>query len=495
MKAKLEEVVDKAVGEELRRAVTEQALVTDVMTPADVERIREQMEEAEARRLQPHFIRAFFLEAFRHLGGRISEREPGRYEISHVPAEVRSRDRVIGLGAPILRRYERVTFEKELVNVPGRPLAEFVCPGHPLLDATVDIILERYRDLLKRGTVLVAEGDPTEDPRVLLYLEHAIQDARLTRSGERRIVSKRLQFVELKESGEATIAGYAPYLDYRPLEEHEWDLVRPVLERTWLRGDIEERGRGFAIREAVPAHLAEVRERTIARVDRTIAAVKDRLTKEINYWDHRANDLKQQELAGKQPRMNPAKARQRTDDLQGRLKRRLEELEQEKQLSPLPPLVIGGAVVIPQGLLERLRGQRQADPSVYARVTERVERLAVDAVIATEKALGRIPEEMPHANPGFDIRSKDPRTGDIYFIEVKGRMKGADVVTVTKNEILTGLNKPDRYILALVAVGDDDSTEVRYLTQPFAGTRDAYFGVTSVNYDWRTYFDRGGVPA
>jgi len=495
VKAKLEEVVDRAVGEELRRVVTEKALVTDVMTAAEVERIREQMEEAEARRLQPHFIRAFFLEAFRHLGGRISEREPGRYEITHVPAEIRARDRVIGLGAPVLRRYERVTFEKDLVNVPGRPMAEFVCPGHPLLDATVDIVLERYRDLLRRGTVLVAEHDPTEEPRVLLYLQHAIQDARLTSSGERRVVSKRLEFVELRENGEAATAGYAPYLDYRPLADDEWELVRAVLDAPWLRGDVEARGREIAIREAVPKHLEEVRRRTIERVDRTIAAVKDRLTKEINYWDHRAAQLKLEEEAGKQPKMNSARARQRADELQARLKGRLAELEQEKQLSPLPPVVIGGAVVVPRGLLERLRGERQADPTVYARLTERVERLAVEAVMETERRLGRIPVEMPRNNPGYDIRSKDPETGDLWFIEVKGRIKGADVVTVTKNEILTALNKPDRFILALVEVGEDDSTRVRYLRHPFAGSKDAYFAVTSINYNWTTSFGRARLPS
>lgn len=145
-------------------------------------------------------------------------------------------------------------------------------------------------------------------------------------------------------------------------------------------------------------------------------------------------------------------------------------------------------------LLERLRGERQADPSVYARLTERVERLAVEAVMETERRLGRIPVEMPRNNPGYDIRSKDPETGDLWFIEVKGRVKGADVVTVTKNEILTALNKPDRFILALVEVAEDDSTQVRYLRHPFAGTKDAYFAVTSVNYDWDSFREHAEVP-
>ena len=496
VKAKLYEVVDHAVEEKLRRVIKEEPLVGSSMSPAEIAEIREKMEEAEARRLQPHFIRSFFIEAFNQLGGRIAEREPRRYEITHVPSEIRARDRRTGLGAPITRRYERVTFEKERVSVPGRARAEFLTPGHPLLDATVDLILERYRHLLKKGAVLVADGDPSEELRALLYLKHEIQDGRTTPSGDRRVISSRLQFVELLESGEAYDAGYAPYLDYRPVDDEELELVRPLLKESWLSSDLEGRATDYAVREIVPRHLEEVRRQTIARVDRTIAAVKDRLTKEINYWDHRAAELKLQESAGKQPKMNSARARQRADELEARLKQRLEELEKEKQIAPRRPLVIGGAIVVPRGLLERLRGERSSDPSVYARETERVERLAVDAVLATERRLGREPVEMPRNNPGFDIRSTDPRTGEIYFIEVKGRVQGAKEFTATRNEILTAFNKPDQFILALVEVREDDTTEVRYLKeQPFEGTADFYFATTSVNYVWRNYFERARVPA
>ena len=49
----------------------------------------------------------------------------------------------------------------------------------------------------------------------------------------------------------------------------------------------------------MPGHLEEVRRRKEELADKTIAAVKERLTAEINYWDHRAEQLKEQELAGK----------------------------------------------------------------------------------------------------------------------------------------------------------------------------------------------------
>lgn len=134
---------------------------------------------------------------------------------------MRNRDRQIGSGDPVQLRYERITFDKTLIAPPGQPLAAFVCPGHPLLDAALDLTLERHRDLLKRGTVLVDTRDPGRQPRVLITLEHTIQDASLLPSGERRGISRRLLYIELDATGQTRNLHYAPYLDYRPLIAEE----------------------------------------------------------------------------------------------------------------------------------------------------------------------------------------------------------------------------------------------------------------------------------
>ena len=68
----------------------------------------------------------------------------------------------------------------------------------------------------------------------------------------------------------------------------------------------------------------------------------------------------------------------------------------------------------------------------------------------------------------------------LRFIEVKGRAKGATTVTVSKNEILTALNKPEEFILAIVEV-DGDQTHTVYLKKPFKNAPD--FTATSVNFD------------
>jgi hypothetical protein len=200
------------------------------MDASRVRGIREDMERAEARRLQPHYIESFFLEAFKLLGGSARLREPKRYELTHVPAPVRNRDRLIGLGEPILPRYERIAFEKDQIAPPGQPLAAFVCPGHPLLDAPLDVTLERHRDLLRRGSVLVDERDPGDAPRLLLFLEHAVQDASTTGSGERRVISRRMLYIEQDAAGNTRHLQYAPYLDYRPRNEDE-PTITTILDR------------------------------------------------------------------------------------------------------------------------------------------------------------------------------------------------------------------------------------------------------------------------
>src|SRR6266850_1500773 len=361
VRARLTRAIEHGVDRpHLLELIEDRALAHDAMDSTRVARVREEMERAEARRLQPHYIESFFLEAFGRLGGTLRQREARRYQVTHVPAPVRNRDRQIGAGDPVLARYERIAFEKDLIAPPGETLAAFVCPGHPLLDAVLDLTLERHRDLLRRGTVLVDERDDGTSPRVLFFLEHAIQDASLLPSGERRTISRRMLYVEMDADGRTQDLHYAPYLDYRPLVEGEPTvadlLARP--ECTWITGAPEQKALGHAVAEVVPEHIAEVRGRRLKWIDKTRAAVKDRLTKEITYWDHRAAELQLQEQAGRtNARLNSQEARKRADELQARLEKRLGDLDREAQLSAVPPVILGGLVVVPLGLVAAMTGR------------------------------------------------------------------------------------------------------------------------------------------
>lgn len=494
VRARLAETIDGALDlTHLQALIEENALTHGTMDTTRIGNIREEMERAEARRLQPHFIASFFQAAFKKLDGALRKREEGRYEIRHVPGGIYNRSS-LGVGKPILQQYERITFEKDKVNIEKKPLtAEFVCPGHPLLDATISAILERHRNLLKQGTVLIDPNEQNDEVRVLFYLEHAIQDGRVGNDGNRHIVSRQMQFVEINSDKTVSTPGYAPYLDYRPINEDELLTVEPVLE-DWRSADLESEVKDYAVEHLVPNHLDEVKAHRETLIKKTMRAVKERLTKEINYWDNRTYQLKLEEEAGnRMASLNAAQARQRADELQARLENRMAELEQELHISPMPPEVIGGALIVPQNLLDATSDPELPAPVASSQVDrERIDRLAVAAVMEAERRLGRDPKEMPHHNPGYDIESKDPNTNQLLFIEVKGKSADATVVTISKTQIFTAFNKPDSFILAIVEVDGDTAREPRYIREPFQKEPD--FGVTSVNYNLNELLARAEPP-
>jgi len=476
VRARLEQAVDNALDRErLRDLIAGHALIETVMSNEQLTRVRGDMERAIARRLQPHYIKSFFVQAFEHLGGTLYERETGRYAITNVPADIRAWARNHGIGA-ISTKYERICFEKTLIQRADKPAATFVCPGHPLLDATLGLMLERERDALKRGGILIDETDSGTLPRVLFYLEQAIQDATPNKSGDRTIISREVHFVELNGAGILREAGGAPYLDYRPASVEELAKIQPVLTQAWLKGNLEKRTSDYAAEYLIPRHLERVRQRRIELIDKTEAAVQARLTKEINHWDYRAVELRAQEKAGRtNAKINSQKAQERAERLQERLAYRQTQLAQERLLSAVPPLVVGGALIIPIGLL--MDGNTASD-AIDRRA---VEWAAMQAVTQAEIALGNAPRDVSAQNFGYDIESRDGQTGKTRFIEVKGRRVGAETVTITRNEILTALNTPENFILALVEVDSGRPSTPRYIRRPFGKEPD--FGVTSVNYN------------
>jgi hypothetical protein len=346
---------------------------------------------------------------------------------------------------------------------------------------------------------LVDETDDGDQPRVMFYLEHSVQDGSLTRNGDRRVISKRLLYVEIDSTGSARHLNYAPYLDYRPLSPSEptVDMILMRREFEFIAKDLELQAQAHAIETVVPEHMYEVRERRVKLIEKTEAAVKDRLTKEINFWDHRAEQLKMQEQAGKpNARLNSNEARKRADELHSRLQRRMEDLKKERQISPLPPVVIGGLLVLPLGLVRRIVAEESPLPDArviqYALNTQIAAAKARSIVMDVERELGFEPVDRELDRLGYDIESLAPGTGRVRFIEVKGRVTTADTITVTKNEILYSLNKPDDFILAIVEFFVDGSHRVYYLRRPFQ--REPDFGVTSVNYNFAELLDRAEAP-
>lgn len=496
VRARLFRQVDGAVDQQhLVDLLKRRALTNDTMPEARVQELRLEMEKAEAQRLQPHHVQSFFVEAFQHLGGRLKRREEGRWEITHVPLRIRDRDRQIGTGAPIQKQYERICFDKSHIH--QQPIAQFICPGHPLLEAVISIIREDYDSLMKQGAVLVDETDSGTAVSAIFLLEHSVQDGRITTSGKPHIISQKLQFTSIGEDGAAVNAGIAPHLNLRPAMPHEIELARDALDSPWLRSGLEQAAVRFATVELAQSHVGEVRARRLPEIEKVEQEVRARLKKEINYWDSRAFELKEEEKAGKKTRLNWQNAQRRAEDLADRLKRRLEQLEKERFITSQPPRIRGGMVVIPKGLLRsRETSAGTAAPTGFAEDPEArraIELAAMSAVLAAEASLGNVPSDVSAQKIGYDIVSFDPKTQHLRFIEVKGRAAGADTVMITRQEVITSLHEPDKYILAIVEVESGFAQEPRYVWGALS-QHEPSFDHTAIQFDLRSLLSRAEVP-
>ncbi|ABA57175.1 helicase, DEAD/DEAH box family [Nitrosococcus oceani ATCC 19707] len=483
--------------EHLKEILRRNALVEQHMSLEDLYAVKEEMEKAEARKLQPYFIRAFFTEAFQNLTGEMRPREAGRYEVRHVPASIRERDRIIGESrTPVLKKYERICFEKDLVRAHGKPMADLIHPGHPLMHATTDLILSAHRSKLKQGAVLVDSNDDGLEPRILFMVDHSVREAPANDQHDKpRVASRRLQFVEIDQHGKAFHAGWAPHLDLQPIDDYDLKLVQDILNAPWISADLEGLALNHASQHLVPEHYREVKARREHQADKVLAAVNERLVKEINYWSDRYIKLSDDVAAGKQPRMQPEMARRRVDELTERLNQRKRELEAMKAVVSSTPVVIGGALVIPQGLLAQRKGETAFCADAEARA--RIEMVAMNAVIAVEQGFGHEVKDMSAEKCGWDVTARPPANPDGSIkpdrhIEVKGRAKGQSTITVSRNEIIYALNQTDKFLLAVVIVDGDSFDGPHYIRNPFSTEPD--FGVASINYDLSDLLSKAVSP-
>jgi hypothetical protein len=245
-------------------------------------------------------------------------------------------------------------------------------------------------------------------------------------------------------------------------------------------------------------HLQELRQQRGAQVEKVRGLVRERLTAEIGYWDRRLGELWDE--VGRRPdvRVTINDFTRRRDDLGRRLERRMEELDRELELIPAPPNIVGAALVVSAGMLAQtghLGAPLNRLPTFAAspEARQRVENLAMQAVCTAERRLGNDPEDVSKENRGYDVESKDRATGRLRMIEVKGRVKGATTVTITRNEIVTALNKPEDFILGLVEVDGEHSAEPRYVRRPF--DKEPGFTEVSANHDLKKLLDMSEPPS
>lgn len=476
VRAKRDEVIDHTVGDGLKDLLDERALASDHLADADLAKLRAAMDEARARRLQPHYIELAFKTAFTRLGGRIAKRERGRYEIANVPAQIRA-----SKYQPIATKYDRVAFDLEHVHSEELTRADLLAPGHPLHDAVMDEAIRHFGGTLNSGTVLVSAT--LEEPHLLVGVVEEVADA----TGA--AVSRRFGYAYVDSLGTVAPAGPAPYLDC--VAAPEIPAVAAARRSPWL-ADAEDRATSWIITTQLPEYLAEVQPRRAAELAKARELVVKRLEGERDRLLLDAAVAAEKERAGEKPKESAESLNRKAVELDARLRKRLELLDKQALMSTKPPRIMTAALVLPISIVD---GELPTSAPIHAKETKEVERRGVDLVMATERMLGRTPVEQAFNNKGFDILSSDAG-GDTYRIEVKARLDGATDFFVTHNEVMVGKNAVPRYRLALVKVDPREPAhdELRYLDNPFASTDLGDFDATGVRGDWNKMWNKGTEP-
>jgi len=476
VKAKMQEVIDERISDGIAELLDERALASGALVEADVAQLRAQMDEARARRLQPHYIERAFREAFKRLGGRMSKRETGTFEITNVPAALRKTRQ-----QPVATSYQRVTFETDQM-ADGRS-AQLLAPGHPLLDEVMQRTTEDLQTALERGAVLISSV--VEAPRLLVGLIEEVCDA------TDEMIGRRFGYVYVDEEGAVSSAGPAPYLDCVAAPASE--SVERARQLAWL-ASAEDKATSWLISNRLSEYLDEVRPRREAELRRVRDQVKSRLEHEINRLIGESAVVAEKERRGEKVREGQVSLMQKAADIEVRLRDRLKLLDRQEQMSAKAPRVVTSALVLPVSELDVGDETEQTAP-LHAVETKEVERRGVDLVLLSEDHLGRHSSEQPFNNPGFDVLSQVPGDDPIR-IEVKARVAGAKDFFVTHNEAMTAINAAPRYRLAMVSVDPrgPEHDEVRYLENPFSGYHTGGFDATGIRGDWEKMWAKGREP-
>ena len=490
VQARLDQIIDAGVANGLAELTQERALANEISLQ-EINQIKNRMEQARERKLSPGYVSGFFIAAFERLGGWIRPREKGQWQITRIPKRVRDKARQLNRWQPLPEAYSRVSFEVNPAINDGSAQPTLIAPGHNLLNTVIELTIEDLGDTLSRGTVFVDDTDARlANPSLLYTIEQRIENPSLGYTA-----SRHFDYVELSETEQPSTLQAPPYLDYRRATDEEQLAVEAIKNQPWLLQDQQKQAVNWAYLSSLVYRLQELRDFARQEADRTRQQVTSRLHSQINRLYEQSMQLSAQEKAGKTSRTSARHVLEQAEDLERRLQLRLSELQQADQLVAIPAVIRGVALVVPSQLLRTASPVDDDDTyTQHATETKQVERRAVDLALRSEYALGRHPEEQSRNNPGFDIRSVADN-GDVYFLEVKGRIKGSKDYVVTANEVRFAQTQQDRHRLVLVAVDPEspEKDEIRYIDDAFDAL---VVSPTTQRYieEWDDYWKIGQKP-
>ncbi len=380
--------------------------------------------EARERRLVPEVIEDFAKESGPLVGLQFKESRPNShtYKVGRVPRTLwpvgeRLEPRFGKLG----HEYGQAVFDKALLV--NDPTCEWVTPGHPLFESMREQLLEQVRGDLERGAMFY-DLQSKEPYRLDVYAASVLD-------GRGNQLHKRLFAVQSTADGSLHIKQPTVFLDLTAAPN---GVPSPNDQRVLDQHEIES----FLLQNALTPLLSEVAAERLRETETIRKHIEISLNTLIDRLNIKQGELVQQRERGDQTPLLAANIQQfenRLDELNGRLERRIAELDQERHCMIGEVQHIGSAWVLPHP-------ERQTPTFAPMVRDDEIEKIAVKEAIRHEEARGWQVESVEAQNRGFDLISRKPHPEDpktfieVRFIEVKGRAAVGEIALST-NEYRT----------------------------------------------------------
>lgn len=391
--------------------------------------------EARERRLVPEVIEEFFIQAGPLAGVHPKETKPRShvYRLGRIPRTLQPiGDRLEPRFGKLGREYRQIVFDKaQLVK---DATSEWVTPGHPLFEAVREDVTDRVRDDLRRGAVFYDLH--SKSPSRLDVFMASIKD------GRGNCLHRKLFVVQAGTDCALAVREPTIFLD----------LVLAPKGTEVPSGDglpDHQAAELVLVEKALNPLLAQVAAERLRETETISRHLEISLNELINRQNFRMAALFEQSETN--PNLFEANKKQiedRLDELNGRLERRRDELQQERHCTIGDIQHLGRAWVLPH--------PERTSPGIAPMVRdEEIEHAAVAAATAYEEARGWQVEGVEDQNRGFDLISRKPHPEDpqtcieVRFIEVKGRATIGEIA-LTSNEYKTAARLKNDYWLYAV---------------------------------------------
>ena len=439
--------------EETIKRVKEATLEALATRHMDLSRILAEERTAKENRLVPEYIEAFFVRAAKALGLRLERRKDGLYRLSYVPLWLRERGyQFRAKYGEIGLQYRAITFDKRLAS----DNAEFVAPGHPLMEALIEEIFKRYASKVRRGAVFF---DPSgKFIGTIWFFEVELRD------GAGEIAGKRLFAFYQKDShvrqvNPAVLWDLVPAKESSPQLSSEESLTPPTIQaieamNTYKKELLVRRNRDAEIKRRYGLRSLEY---LIAQSEAKLAEYEIRRAK--------GDEL---------PEAIVAREQRHREELEQKKKKLLRSIEAETHLLPSEPKVLGVVQVLPMP-----KGAETTEAN------KEIEKIGMTIAMTYEQEHGRCPEDVSNLNLGYDIRSED-KQGNVRYIEVKARAH-TGAITLTANEWFMAKRLQEEYWLYIVENAASDKPQLHTIQNPASRFKpEEVVGVVKyVIRDWR----------